>query len=280
MFGILVGSAHSGTDQSDCREASEVLARLGVDISVCPHKRGLGFHAINSGVSVGGGPKEPYTKLHGDWDEEAHEALGNKAIRNLVISQDGKFVALALLVLPSRVTASLKLFAPRLHEHLKHNMHQLCKKYDKLRRNWQESVYSTVAFNLGRNVTCLFHRDAKDLAYSLCAIHALGDFDHTKGGHLVLKEPRLIIQFPSGSLILIPSSVITHGNTAIQPGENRQSLTQYMMGGIVRFVNNGFKNLVDLSTKEKVRADEANVGRWERGTELWCTAEELAHLGI
>lgn len=174
---------------------------------------------------------------------------------------------------------ALKKYAPRLYAVLRDNLRTLCDKYPDLKPNWRDSVYSTVAFNLGRNVTCLFHRDSKDLAYSLCAIHALGEFDHTKGGHLALKEPKLILQFPPGSLILIPSSVITHGNTPIQPGENRQSMTQYMMAGIVRFVDNKFRHLNDLKINKKAmykKARQEDKNRWINGIALWPTPQEIA----
>ena len=64
----------------------------------------------------------------------------------------------------------------------------------------------------------------------------LGDFDPTKGSHLVLWECKLVIEFPPGSTILIPSAIITHSNVPIQAGEKRYSVTQYATGVLFRWV--------------------------------------------
>lgn len=117
-----------------------------------------------------------------------------------------------------------------------------------------------------------------NLAFGWCAIHALGTFDHTKGGHLVLKEPKLIIEFPPGALILLPSATITHGNTAIQAGETRVSFTQYSSGAMFRFVDNGFRTVEQLRKADKVAYQkmlDAKDNRWKLGLGLWSTAEEI-----
>jgi hypothetical protein len=63
------------------------------------------------------------------------------------------------------------------------------------------------------------HLDFANLAWGWCAITALGDFDPDKGGHLILWDLKLIIRFPPGSTILIPSTLIHHSNTSIHPHE-------------------------------------------------------------
>ena len=80
---------------------------------------------------------------------------------------------------------------------------------------------------MGPAVVTFPHKDLKNLSWALCAITSLGKYDHKKGGHLVLWELKLVVEFPPGATILIPSSVITHGNTAVQKGETRRSITQY-----------------------------------------------------
>ncbi|KAJ7697753.1 hypothetical protein B0H14DRAFT_3529203 [Mycena olivaceomarginata] len=56
---------------------------------------------------------------------------------------------------------------------------------------------------------------------------ALGDFDPDLGGHLILWDLRLVIRFPPGSTILLPSAIIRHSNTPIQAHEHRSSFVQY-----------------------------------------------------
>jgi len=86
------------------------------------------------------------------------------------------------------------------------------------------------------------HKDHANLPYDWCAITALGSFDCTKGGHLIFWELGLVIQFPPGSTIFIPSASVTHSNTPIASGEKHFSMTQYTAGSIFRWVDHGFKS--------------------------------------
>ena len=70
-----------------------------------------------------------------------------------------------------------------------------------------------------------------------CCITALGDFDPTKGGHLVLWDLKLVIEFPPGSTVLLPSAAIAHSNTAIDCREMRCSFTQFTAGGLFRWTS-------------------------------------------
>ncbi|KAL0567979.1 hypothetical protein V5O48_014013 [Marasmius crinis-equi] len=64
---------------------------------------------------------------------------------------------------------------------------------------------------------CLPHRDSKNLAFGWCAITVLGNYNWTKGGHLVLWDLKMVIEFPPGSTIYIPSALVCHFNTSIAP---------------------------------------------------------------
>ncbi|KAJ6565657.1 hypothetical protein B0H10DRAFT_1965627 [Mycena sp. CBHHK59/15] len=73
--------------------------------------------------------------------------------------------------------------------------------------------------------------DSGNVASGQCAITVAGNFDHTEGGHLILHEFKLVIEFPSGATALIPSATVTHSNTPLQEGEEHFSFTQYAAGG-------------------------------------------------
>lgn len=107
----------------------------------------------------------------------------------------------------------------------------------------------------------------------------MGNFDHTKGGHLVLPDLGVVIEFPSGSAALIASGSCRHGNTKIQPGETRYSFTQFSAGGIFRWVNNGFQKETDweaqASASEIEAAKKAKEERWQFGLSLLPTLSEL-----
>lgn len=145
-------------------------------------------------------------------------------------------------------------------------------------RNFDKSVFAAATMNFGPSVSTFKHRDMLNLAFGWCAITSLGQFDHTQGGHLILWEPKLVVEFPAGSTFLIPSSCVAHSNTPTQLGEWRASFTQYTSGGVFRWVENGFCTDSRLQSKDKVKfakVMEARKKRWERGLEMFSTLDEL-----
>jgi hypothetical protein len=118
-------------------------------------------------------------------------------------------------------------------------------------RNFQKSIFTACTFNLGPNTITLDHLDSANVAHGLCAITALGNYNPKLGGHIALFDLGLIIEFPPGSTILLPSAVFRHGNTPIQPGETRMSFTQYVAGGLFRYVKYGFRTAKKLVEEER-----------------------------
>ncbi|KAJ7822683.1 hypothetical protein B0H14DRAFT_2370619, partial [Mycena olivaceomarginata] len=110
------------------------------------------------------------------------------------------------------------------------------------------------------------HTDAGNKADGMCLIGALGNFDADKGGHLVCWDYNLIVRFPAGCSILIPSAVVTHSNTPIQDGEDRFSLIQYSAGGLFRWIANGFRSdlawAASASAAGLARREEDRKSRW------------------
>ncbi|KAJ7821426.1 hypothetical protein B0H14DRAFT_3471487 [Mycena olivaceomarginata] len=102
--------------------------------------------------------------------------------------------------------AVFALWAPRLYGYYRACDAQLRTRHPHLRRPFDHSVFFCVNFNFGRNVWTFKHRDILNLAFGWCAIQALGRFDATKGGHLILWDLGLVVEFPAGALILVPSA--------------------------------------------------------------------------
>ncbi|ESK91158.1 hypothetical protein Moror_9523 [Moniliophthora roreri MCA 2997] len=79
------------------------------------------------------------------------------------------------------------------------------------------------AFNFGPCVISLDHADYENYLDGFCAITALcpseGGYDYKKGGHLILWDLHLVIEFPPGATILLPSAILRHSNVAIGPNE-------------------------------------------------------------
>jgi hypothetical protein len=127
-------------------------------------------------------------------------------------------------------------------------------------------------------VSTFRHRDVLNLPFGWCAIQPLSAFDPTKGGHLVLWDLELVIEFPPGALILIPSATMAHSNIPVQEGEQRASFTQYIAGGIFRYVDNGFRTAEEFEQEDPegfARSEAQKEGRWQMGLDLWSTLDEL-----
>lgn len=97
---------------------------------------------------------------------------------------------------------------------------------------------------------------------------------------MVLWDCHLVIEFPPGSTVLIPSAAILHSNTLIDvsAGEKRFSFTQYTAGGIFRWVDQGFQKKELF--KQKLEGDLAKEFKklsiqLDMGLKLFSTLEEL-----
>lgn len=123
------------------------------------------------------------------------------------------------------------------------------------------------------------HTDPGNLPFGWCAITAPGLFDPDLGGHLVLWDLGLVIRFPPGSTILLPSAILRHSNIAIGKDETRYSFTQYTAGGLFRWVEHGFQNedsfAASLTPKQAQEEAVLRGHRWEKGLGLFSTVEEL-----
>lgn len=147
-----------------------------------------------------------------------------------------------------------------------------------LRRIFPKSIFPACAFNFGPNVWTFLHRDVLNCPFGWCAIQALGPFDPTKGGHIILWELGLVIEFPPGSLILIPSVTITHSNVPVAQGDQRASFTQYAAGGLFRYVDYGFRKEADLKKQDKpfyAKICQLKPQRWEMGYNLLSKIEDF-----
>ncbi|KAJ7041445.1 hypothetical protein C8F04DRAFT_1208408 [Mycena alexandri] len=143
-----------------------------------------------------------------------------------------------------------------------------------LLRDWNPSmvwntavtVFAACTFNFGPHALTLPHLD-------------FGRFNPDRGGHLILWDLKLVIRFPPGSTILIPSAIIRHSNVPIAADEFRCSFVQYTAGGLFRFIRNGFKTddafeLTATREEKSERAEEAKT-RWAKGVAMYSTLDSL-----
>lgn len=132
-------------------------------------------------------------------------------------------------------------WAPKMHDMYSKMMQKLLAFNTKLKRPFPNSVFANFTANFGPETVCYDHKDSGNLPCGWCIITALGKFDCKRGGHLVLWGLNMVVEFPPGCSIVIPSAIMRHSNTCIQPGELRYSFTQYSAGGLFRFVDYNFQ---------------------------------------
>ncbi|KAJ6629973.1 hypothetical protein B0H10DRAFT_2184035 [Mycena sp. CBHHK59/15] len=148
------------------------------------------------------------------------------------------------------LTCAMANFAPKLYREYAATMQALFDHHPSLQRNFSNSVFPAASLNCGPETATFEHCDFNNIPHGLCGITCGGKFDHKKGAHLYLKQLKLVVEFPSGSSALIPSGAVDHGNTPLQPGDTRCSITQYAAGGLFRWVKYGFKTAKQLLAED------------------------------
>ncbi|KAJ8496437.1 hypothetical protein ONZ45_g12443 [Pleurotus djamor] len=157
--------------------------------------------------------------------------------------------------------------APDLGRYYRSTLDAVVEHHPHLKRNFKRSDFASLTVNFGPQTVCQKHRDVCNLAWGWCAITALGEYDHLKGGHLVLWDLELVIEFPPGYTVLIPSASLYHSNTPISSHETRYSITQYTGGELFRWVDNGFlmeKDVPPATAEERKQ-------RWRDGLAMYET---------
>lgn len=175
-------------------------------------------------------------------------------------------------------TASFALWAPKVHRYYKEHDDALHREFPHLGRNFPKSVFSCAAFNFGPSAWTYKHRDILNIPFGWCAVTAMGDFDPSTGGHLVLWDLKMVVEFPHAATILLPSATIAHSNIPVGAHEVRGSFTQYTPGGLIRYVDNGFRTEAELQEEdpeEYARLSKLKETRWEMGISMLSTVEEL-----
>lgn len=108
-----------------------------------------------------------------------------------------------------------------------------------IKRHYKNHPLAGMTFNFGPKTCTLPHKDLKNLSWGWCSVTSLGNYDPTKGGHLVLWDLRMIVEFPPYSTIFLPSAIVMHSNTGVREDETRLTLTQYCSAGLFSWVAYG-----------------------------------------
>ncbi|RDX50983.1 hypothetical protein OH76DRAFT_1348165 [Lentinus brumalis] len=162
------------------------------------------------------------------------------------------------------VDAAFQNMAYDLHEEYGRVLTSICDNDPKIRRNFTNSVFAGVTFNLGPQACTIPHTDHLNIPTGWCAVVALGDFNADEGGHLILWDLNVVIRFPRGAIIFLPSALLIHSNTVVPEGQRRYSFTQYTAGGLARWVECGYMSQKEFLQRGHV-FQRTPQQRWEEG---------------
>ncbi|KAJ7920525.1 hypothetical protein B0H13DRAFT_1867439 [Mycena leptocephala] len=269
VWGVFGGMPDDPNFMRDVHDpAVEAMEKARADASLADdqwfHRRG-NYPQLSAGNSYGGGQIQPGELVNG---------VINAAILASLLSN------IAFIRLAGFATGLFANWAPNLFDFYVDYMGVFYKWYKCLKRPFLNGIFSVCTFNLGPRTCALGHRDFANLAFGWCAITAFGDYDYTKGGHLILWDCKLILEFPPGCTILIPSAAIFHSNIPIASHERRFSFTQYTAGGLFRWVEHGFQTeeayLETLTKEERREEKELGLKRARERAAMFSTLEELS----
>ena len=99
---------------------------------------------------------------------------------------------------------------------------------------------------------------------------------------MVLWDLDLVVEFPPGSTILLPSAAIAHSNTSIGRRESRCSFTQFTAGGLFRWTTHGGQKDADffqgMSAVDLDGVALGNAARCKFGLPLFSTPDEIREM--
>ena len=176
----------------------------------------------------------------------------------------------------------LAFWAPHIYKYYVETMEKIKKQYPALRTLQEDSAFPAMSFNFGPHAATFDHTDYQNYAGGLCAVTAMGNFDPTVSGHLYFRELKLVVEFPPGSTVLIPSALIHHGNTALALNDQRYSVTSYAAGGLFRIVDQEFVTQPDMTPAQKVAFESTQPSRLVEAMGRFSTPTSLAadHLEV
>jgi hypothetical protein len=247
------------------------------------HRRGR-YSILSSGYSHGGGQTHPQKMANTKRNAKIVEELnGMNCFQRVARFVSCESTSNAFLLIDAdQLVAVFLHWAPALHAHYENTLQRLETANPELKRPFQGSVFPAVTYNLGPHTVTVPHFDFANLPFGWCGITAFGNYDHTKGGHFVIPACRLIIEFPAGSTILVPSSILEHYNVPTSPHERRYSFTQYAAGALFRWVDYGLqdtKSYRDSMDKEAWKEVTVRMKRnFELGLQLLAQLKIIIHL--
>ncbi|KAK1217089.1 hypothetical protein PQX77_020273 [Marasmius sp. AFHP31] len=214
------------------------------------------FKALQAGVSYGMGMKKPAVL--------GQASRTNKDVMAELL-EDGDMIRIA-----GAQSSAFETWSPDLYTSYAQNKCSLVEHDPSLHWNFPNSIFAAITINLGPRTVSIDHTDYNNRCDGFCGITPLAPatkgFDYRRGGHLILWDLKIVIEFPPGTTILVPSAVLRHSNVAIGKDEERYSVTQYTAGGLFQWVEHGFQSeksfYSSLSPDELIAQQQKDEFRW------------------
>lgn len=303
VFALLAGQPNDGTWAETIRGACEAirLAKEKLKFGKRVDRRGPLLLTIAYGVSYGGGQRVSYSA-----SSEAcsrclipYRSLGTFACRTGTCTCSASCAIIRIfsacqtspavsvcsnhhlrhtIDVSGYLPGMFAIYFPELYKEYAETLGELYDADPALREIFAGGVWPALSLNFPPNAYTKLHTDAGNKANGMCPIFSLGDFDPTEGGHLVLPDVKLVVEFPPGSLIFIPSGTLRHGNIPVRPWESRTSWTQYAAGGLFRWMRYGRCSWETLKKTNKSLADAELARRaqaWEEAVASFPSVQSL-----
>ncbi|KAJ8072820.1 hypothetical protein PM082_016379 [Marasmius tenuissimus] len=258
---LLGGRPSSPKWMEDTTEAGQLLdwAEQKLRFPKSPDNRRGNYDNIRMGISYGGGQTEPGNLVNSRHNEEILQVLRESpAVQHVAGYAD----------------YLMKTYYKDLHTLYANVQEKLQVDNPGLVQNFANCCFAACTFNFGKAVTRR-HTDYLNLLFGMCAVLPIGNYNFEKGGHLILWDLKLVIQFPPGTIILLPSAMIEHSNVSIGKGERRSSITFYSAAGLFRWVCNGFVSDNEFCERASVKMRR----QWATYRDsLWKTGLDLLAL--
>ncbi|KAJ7086889.1 hypothetical protein B0H15DRAFT_801511 [Mycena belliarum] len=143
------------------------------------------------------------------------------------------------------------------------------------------SVFSSTTFEFGgpHRRTSSNGQPDRFQAGAWSVLHALGNYAPTRGGHVIFWDLGIVVCFPSGSTILIPTGVIHYSFVKVREDEFRYSLLQWAGAGISRWLANGHRTdlefAVHATAAEHAQREETRMYAHMDAVDAFPLEEEL-----
>lgn len=239
------------------------------------HRRGE-YETLGWGLSFGGGRIYPgWIKNSAGNDAAMADLMSDDDIRTLIEFADGKHLSPCWFILLTKIfiPAQFAKYFPAIYDDFSETLERVVDNDPKLSVPIPGCAWAATHINFPPGSWCHAHTDHLNHVGGLCAVWALDEFNADKGGHIILWDLKLVVRFPPGNLILLPSALVKHGNISVYQGGKRSAFVLFSAAGLFRWVLNGMMS--DAEFKESASAEDLKAWQEFRASQAQRNTERF-----